>query len=40
METFADKVRNGYMARFDPMLEERVGWATGEVPKCDVEMTE
>ena len=40
METFADKVRNGHMARFDPMLEERGGWVAGEGPKVDAVMSD
>lgn len=40
METFATKVRYGGEPRFDPMLEERGGWATGEGPKGDAVMTE
>ena len=30
METFASKIRYGGEPRFNPMLEERGGWATGE----------
>ena len=40
METFAEKVRIGGGERFDPMLEERGGWVTGEDPKRDEEMAE
>ena len=40
METFAAKVRYGGEPRFDPMLEERGGWATGEGPKGDTVMSE
>lgn len=38
METFADKVILGGGSRFDPMLEERGGWAAGEAPKQDEDM--
>ena len=40
MESFADKVKNGHMASFDPMLEERGGWVAGEGSKGDVVMSE
>lgn len=40
MKTFASKVQYGSGPSFDPMLEERGGWVTGEGPKCDVEMME
>ena len=40
METFAAKVWYGGEPRFDPMLEERGGWVTGEGPKGDAVMTE
>ena len=39
-ETFAEKVRSGGGVRFDPMLEEKGGWVTGEDPKRDEEMAE
>jgi hypothetical protein len=39
MEMFAAKVRYGGGPRFDPMLEERGGWAAREDPKTDTEMT-
>lgn len=35
-----DKVRNGGGTRFDPMLEERGGWITGEAQQNDSDMTE
>jgi hypothetical protein len=40
METFAAKVGYGGEPRFDPMLEERGGWAVDEGPKCDTVMSE
>lgn len=40
METFADKVRSGGGTRFDPMLEEKGGWISGEAPKHDEEMVD
>ena len=38
MESFADKVRYGHAPRFDPMLEERGRWVSGEAPRHDTEM--
>ena len=38
METFAYKVRYGGGWRFDPMLEERGGWTSGEAQCHDVDM--
>ena len=40
METFAAKVRYGGEPRFDPMLEKKGGWVTGEGPKSDAVMSE
>jgi len=38
MESFAAKVRYGFAPRFDPMMEERGGWISGEERRKDVEM--
>ena len=38
MESFASKVRFGNAPQFDPMMEERGGWITGEAQRQDVEM--
>lgn len=38
MESFAAKVQYGYVPRFDPMMEERGGWISGETRRQDVEM--
>ena len=40
MATFAEKVKSGGGARFDPMLEEKGGWVAGEDLKRDEEMAE
>jgi hypothetical protein len=40
MGTFAAKVGYGGEPRFNPMLEERGGWAVDEGPKCDTVMSE
>ena len=38
MEMFAEKVRYGNGPRFDPLMEEKGGWISGEAPRQDMEM--
>lgn len=40
METFAGKVRYGNGASFDPMLEGKGGWISGEAPRHDIELAD
>lgn len=40
METFAEKVKSGGGTRFDPLLEEKGGWISGEAPGQDEEMVD